>query len=172
MQSQAELITAIKESVIEISNYLESISQDQMQVSIDDKWSIAENIIHLNKSVAPINMALSLPKFSFIPFGKSKHHYSYEEIIDKYQAKLKEGVVATGPYIPSKRSKRISKNQLIKDFRCHYSTFTKKIDKWSEEALDKYRLPHPIIGKITIREMTFFTIYHVKHHFNTMNSGY
>jgi hypothetical protein len=27
-------------------------------------------------------------------------------------------------------------------------------------------LPHPLLGKITIREMLYFTAYHVQHHEN------
>lgn len=32
------------------------------------------------------------------------------------------------------------------------------------DELDKYILPHPLLGKLTIREMMYFTIYHVEHH--------
>ena len=39
-----------------------------------------------------------------------------------------------------------------------------RIDSFSEKDLDNYILPHPLLGKLTIREMLFFTIYHVQHH--------
>jgi len=35
---------------------------------------------------------------------------------------------------------------------------------FSEEDLDKLILPHPLLGKLTLREMMYFTIYHVQHH--------
>ena len=40
----------------------------------------------------------------------------------------------------------------------------KKIDSFDEKDLDRYILPHPLLGKLTIREMLFFTVYHVQHH--------
>jgi hypothetical protein len=40
------------------------------------------------------------------------------------------------------------------------------LDTYSEDELDQYILPHPLLGKLTLREMLFFTIYHVKHHEN------
>ncbi len=40
----------------------------------------------------------------------------------------------------------------------------KRMNKYSEEELDKYILPHPLMGKVTLREMLYFTIYHVQHH--------
>ena len=168
MQNRESICDSFTESVEELVSFLNGLTEDQLHQSNDGKWSVAENIIHLNKSVAPINMALSLPKFSFFPFGKSELHYNYDEIIVKYQAKLKEGAVASKSYVPSARSTKISKEKLIAAFREHYNTLIRKLMKWSEKDLDDYRLPHPIIGKITIREMLFFTKYHIQHHFTTM----
>ena len=36
--------------------------------------------------------------------------------------------------------------------------------KWSDAKLDKYIAPHPLLGKITLRELAYFTIYHIQHH--------
>jgi len=38
--------------------------------------------------------------------------------------------------------------------------------KWKEPQLDQYIAPHPLLGKITLRELCYFTIYHTKHHLN------
>jgi len=35
---------------------------------------------------------------------------------------------------------------------------------WSEADLDRYRLPHPLLGRLTVREMLLFTLYHYEHH--------
>jgi hypothetical protein len=42
------------------------------------------------------------------------------------------------------------------------------LQKWPENDLDKYRLPHPLLGKLTLREMLFFTLYHNRHHMNNV----
>ena len=170
MQTKRDIIADINQSINSIGHLLLSLPEEVLRKSEDKKWSIAENIIHLNKSVAPINMALGLPKFSFILFGRSKEQPTYEQVVSKYQEKLKEGAVATGPYVPSERSKNTTKANLIREFKEHHQTLVSKLSKWSEEELDKYRLPHPIIGKISIREMLFFTAYHIKHHLKTIES--
>jgi hypothetical protein len=41
---------------------------------------------------------------------------------------------------------------------------TGAIRRWDEAALDRYRLPHPLLGKLTLREMLYFTLYHLGHH--------
>jgi hypothetical protein len=35
---------------------------------------------------------------------------------------------------------------------------------WREADLDRYLLPHPLLGKLTLREMLHFTLYHNYHH--------
>ena len=40
----------------------------------------------------------------------------------------------------------------------------KAIAHQHEEDLDRYLAPHPLLGKITLRELAYFTIYHTHHH--------
>lgn len=42
--------------------------------------------------------------------------------------------------------------------------FAAAIGDWPERALDRYRLPHPLLGKLTVREMAQFTLLHNVHH--------
>ncbi len=38
------------------------------------------------------------------------------------------------------------------------------MDRWRDSDLDRLRLPHPLLGKLTVREMLYFTLYHNAHH--------
>jgi hypothetical protein len=106
-----------------------------------------------------------LPSFVFgLLFGKSNRAgRTYEQLVDKYKQKLAAGGRASGQFIPppiplAKKSELISKlNRLAAKLAAQVSTR-------SEKDLDKYVLPHPLLGKLTIREMMYFTILHVKHH--------
>ena len=42
------------------------------------------------------------------------------------------------------------------------------VGSWREADLDRYLLPHPLLGKLTIREMLFFTLYHNYHHVQSL----
>lgn len=42
--------------------------------------------------------------------------------------------------------------------------FARRIENWSEADLDRYRLPHPLLGKLTVRDMLLFTVQHLAHH--------
>jgi hypothetical protein len=39
-----------------------------------------------------------------------------------------------------------------------------EIGRWPEKALDRYRLPHPLLGPLTVREMLALSVYHTAHH--------
>ncbi len=56
------------------------------------------------------------------------------------------------------------KEQLTNSLLKIVKDLSKKIDKYSEVELDEYLLPHPLLGKLTVREMLFFTIHHVEQH--------
>ncbi|RZL03090.1 MAG: DinB family protein [Pedobacter sp.] len=38
------------------------------------------------------------------------------------------------------------------------------VKNWSTDELDEYCIPHPVLGKLTVREMIYFTSIHTEHH--------
>jgi len=46
---------------------------------------------------------------------------------------------------------------------------TKKI---SDKNLDTLVLPHPLMGKMPVREIIMWTAYHVEHHTETLKTNY
>jgi DNA-directed RNA polymerase subunit L len=52
----------------------------------------------------------------------------------------------------------------LETFKKLHHQLEENISKWSENQLNSYQLPHPLIGKISVKEMLFFTDYHIKHH--------
>ena len=147
------------------TDYILSLSEQEFMFSHENKWTAGQQFDHILRGVSPVKMALSLPKF--VPnllFGKAnRDSRDYDNLVAKYQGKLVAGGKASGRFIPPEISfdKRESlKNKLLKTV----GELTKKIERFSEDELDEYLLPHPILGKLTLREMLYFTIYHVEHH--------
>ena len=148
----------------------------QFCLSIDDdsffrqpleKWSIAQNVKHLIISANTTRLAYLLPKFIIRLYtGKpNRPSRSYEELVMKYKLKLEQGGRASGRFIPEKITKNITKEKWLDDFDKAMKRLVLSIDsKWNEEQLDQYIAPHPLLGKITQRELGYFTIYHTEHH--------
>jgi DinB family protein len=38
------------------------------------------------------------------------------------------------------------------------------VQRWPEPALDRYQLPNPLLGRLTVGEMLAFSVYHHGHH--------
>lgn len=101
-----------------------------------------------------------MPKFVLIIlFGKTnRSSRTYDELVIKYEAKLTAGGKASRPFIPLPVSFE-KKDELVKKYVQQKQKLIPKIEKQSEADLDKYILPHPLLGKITLREMLYFTIH-------------
>lgn len=160
-----EILQKLSEEFSIIEETLRKINNVDFYVRKDNKWSIAENCKHLSLSVKPLNMAFSLPNFALLFFGKlNRPSRNYEEMVLEYHQKLAEGAVATPQFIPKEISVENRKEDLIQEFKKINDSFLIKVEDFEEEDLDKYLIPHPILGKLTIREMLYFTICHTLHH--------
>jgi hypothetical protein len=130
-----------------------------------EKWTAGQQAQHIHQSLAPLNKALLLPNFllGWI-FGKSNRpSKTYEALTDKYKSKLQLGGRATGRFVPAAVAFN-QKDGLVKQLEKDVATLCKLVKRKSEADLDKYILPHPLLGKLTLRELFYFTAYHVQHH--------
>jgi hypothetical protein len=129
------------------------------------KWNAGQQLDHLIRAVSPLAQGLRLPKFIVrIVFGKSNRpSKTYDELVKKYLLKLQEGGKASRRFVPSEilpQNRRKNVELLMKKI----ARLGLNINSYSEQQLDTFILPHPLLGKVTLREMMYFTIYHAKHH--------
>jgi hypothetical protein len=134
-----------------------------------DKWSVGQHLLHLAISVKTTTAAYALPKFLVRMIGGKPNRPSrtYEELVAKYQRKLAEGVKAKGRFIPRPVKHGTKKEDLVNNWRQFTTIYLQALRKnWPDELLDHYIVKHPVLGKITLRELCYFTIYHTEHHLN------
>ena len=43
-------------------------------------------------------------------------------------------------------------------------------ERWRSRDFDQAQIPHPLLGKLTAREMAIFTVYHTSHHLSLVAS--
>lgn len=140
-----------------------------LNVSINEKWSVAQNVEHITIVLTKLNNYFKLPK-SVVKdnFGFSKRvSVNNELFINKYQNELAFGAKATTPYIPETNNNKSIEN-LISEGKVALDALNINLKSWSEEELEMYNCPHPILGKIPAREVLYFTIYHAQHHHETI----
>ncbi len=146
---------------------IETLSDIDFTRSPGSKWSTGQQLDHILKSVAPITKAFSVsPSVLASKYGlSSRPGYNYSDLVSSYQIALKNRPNFPVPerFIPSKiptENKDSSLNKLMKLI----GKLCTRISQYEENALDSHILLHPLLGELTLREMLYFTAYHVKHH--------
>jgi len=174
--SRESLIDSLKEVHLQVKSSFKSLTLDDFFARVDGKWSPADTLRHLIKGEQPIVRAMRMPRFILhVLFGTSeKPSRTYVQIREKYRAELQRGL-EPGRFAPdlkeipsSQREAEKLKRQLLEDWLKVGKGLVGCIDSWYDYNLDKYKLPHPALGKITVREMLLFTLYHDLHHFNSV----
>ena len=160
----SEIITAMKavnKKIIEESNIDENLFFEEVIVG---KWSIAENIGHLIISNKGVVKALGAPKEFLKTFGKPNGpSRTIIELLKTYKIELAKGIKA-GPAFTYQLNEKEDANTMLTNFESINNRFCERIENWSEEDLENYCIPHPRLGKFTVREMAFFTVFHSNHH--------
>jgi hypothetical protein len=171
--TREEIIGQLQDSYKSFTAFVSSLTEKQFLFSpAPDKWTSGQQAKHLLMSIKPLRLALSLPDwFLKIYAGKANRpSKTYEELVEKYKYKLSQGGTASSPYIPKEvpvESQRIITRQI----RTNVDKLCKKLERYSEERLDTLILPHPLLGKVTLREMMYFTIHHARHHQNSIEQN-
>ena len=150
------------------ADYINGLTDVISRHAMPGKWTPVQQLDHIRKSVSPVRMAFTLPKFLLrILFGKANRpSRTYAEVVAKYKSKLEAGGKAPPQFIPDTS---IDRSKLVDGIHKHIRVLGKNVDRFSELELDQLILPHPLLGKVTLREMLFFTIYHVEHHHRQVN---
>lgn len=172
MKSKAQIITELKQSFNELLETAGKVPEESYNLPKDNKWSTGENIQHLVTSTKMTRLPFSLPKpFVRLLYGKpNRASKTFDGLVHKYQTKLQEGGKASGPYVPKKRVYR--KDELHQKLKTEGDKLVSAIEKTKEEHLDEYVIAHPLLGKISLRELCYFTIYHNQHHCETIREVY
>jgi hypothetical protein len=160
-----EIIIHLKESHQSLIAYIDNLNEQEFLFSYQNKWTAGQQLEHIYLAVRPVVLAVHLPKFLVrLVFGKSRRPgKSYDELVKKYTGVLAGGGKASRPFIPRPVSWK-QKQSIATNLSNKVRSLCAGIERFSEQELDTMILPHPLLGKITVREMMYFTIYHVGHH--------
>ena len=163
--TKQEIQSSLQTRHVDFIAYISELSDIDYLFNLPQKWSAGQQLDHIYKSVQPLTLALFVPSWILkLWIGKANRpSKSYEDLVSKYQQKLSAGGAAPGRFLPEKATIE-QKPILIDKLTKVVQILVGRLEKYSESDLDNLILPHPLLGKITLREMMYFTIYHVQHH--------
>lgn len=141
----------------------------------EGKWKASQHLVHLVQSTTPLLKALGYPSFIVRwKFGScNRPSRSYDEVVNRYHEKLAQAGNLVSPF-----SQNMPDPDYLDADNWHASftylndkliTRSKKLD---ETKLDKLLLPHPLMGKMTLREILMWNAYHTEHHLAILKQKY
>ena len=155
----------------EFNNYCSSVSDEKFFLQPEGKWSPAQQVKHLITATDNACLAFTLPKFlvRWVGGKPNRNSRTYDELVAKYKLKLEQGGRASKRYIPKPIAASYGKEKLLNHFaKAMYKMAAALKKKWNEPQPDQYLAPHPLLGKITLRELCYFTIHHTYHHLESI----
>lgn len=162
---QAEIFSELQVKHTSFIDYVNSLDETSFNFSHNEKWTAGQQLAHIDLSLKPLAKVLFFPKFILKrKFGRAnRESKSYQALKEKYVMKLQGGGTANTAFRPE-AIKVDQRKKIIEDIERSLERIYRRAGRYSEADLDFYILPHPLLGKLTIREMLYFTIYHVQHH--------
>lgn len=141
----------------------------------EGKWSAGQHVIHLVQSTRPLLRALRMPNFLLKwRFGKSNRpSRSHEEVVKRYKEKLALSQGVVGPFSLNMPESDHSQAQ---SWLSQLSQLNDNINKITlrlkDRDMDTILLPHPLMGKMTLREILMWNAYHTLHHIEVLKEKY
>lgn len=171
-----EINDTLKKNEKALMEFYASMSEDFWIKQPEGKWQAGQHLIHLIQSTNPLLKALRrYPRFVLRwKFGtNNRSNRSFEEVVRRYLEKLEKARGAVSPF------SRNMPTTLVGE-RPHYQSVFEKLNDQlikqslliKEQDLDSILLPHPLMGKMTLREILMWNAYHTEHHLNVLKEKY
>lgn len=160
--TKQQLIDNFIKNHLKVVHYVDDLDNQRFIYSYKNKWTAGQQLKHILLTVMPFPKVLLSKEFILEKFGKiTRSTWDYETVLENY---LKTNLKAPEQFLPEYEVKLDEKNQIISDINKNLDSIKKLLNNYSEEELDKLILPHPLLGKLTIREMFYLMTYHPLHH--------
>lgn len=168
IETKDQIIKVWKEINQLVVDEIDAMPATTFDQSIGGKWSPAQHLEHLFLSANPVSSALKIPREMLeLQFGWFQGTpRSYNSLKHLYKEKLKTANPAVNPFGP-KGDK--SKEELLQSWQMVKEKIPARLEKWTEDDLDRYCIPHPLMGPFSVREMLYFTIFHTEHHLDAVS---
>ena len=156
-------------------DWLKNHPDEKWVLGPENKWTTGQHVLHLVNSEKMLNKALSYPKFLLRrKFGTSnRDSRSYKEVAKRYQERLSENQERAKAFNQHLKTPLLKERKhLINTLQIQNKKLQYKTKKLKDKHLDTLLLPHPLMGRMTLREIIMWTAHHTEHHFTLLKNNY
>jgi hypothetical protein len=169
--SKPTILAELSSAETSVAHFFGGLAGDELVLRVGSAWTPMEHLAHLNTAVRALAQGFGVSRWLLrFRFGKSRRpSRPFEMLRDDYLGRLGQGAGASGAFVPEREEvpaaqRSARQRALLMRWQRANAQLRAAVDGWTEADLDRLLLPHPILGKITAREMLFFAIYHGHHH--------
>ncbi|AWN23901.1 hypothetical protein DKM44_12230 [Deinococcus irradiatisoli] len=173
-----EIGAALGEGEAHLLAFFGALTPATMFGSVGDKWSPDQHLRHLTLTLRRIRQGLAalLPLAAPLPLLErwrvpvKAGGRTYPQLCEDYRTKLAGGAQAPSAYVapptPAAQRSAARQDRVVRTFAAASWTLRQALHHplWSERALDTLKVPHDLLGTVSLRELLFFTVYHNVHH--------
>jgi DinB superfamily len=159
------IIAALTESYTAFTEYMYQLTPEAFVFRFQEKWTAGQQLAHMVLCVKPLVQVFGMDTSQMAAqFGATdRPGRSYTALATEYRQKLSEGGKAPGRFVPEPVTPD-EKDMLCETLTTLINSLCNRLDPFEESDLDRLRLPHPLLGDLSLREMLYNAIDHVQHH--------
>ncbi|WP_341228201.1 DinB family protein [uncultured Arcticibacterium sp.] len=160
--NKLEIKEDFQKTLDSVINDVDHLTKEQFYFQKNNKWSAAQNMAHLTLSAKIFRKALRAPKIALVlKFGFNLNEQRDSEWIERTYGNAEfPAVTGFEPRMHEISSLAYEMEQFL---NVHQDVII-LIDQTPEWQLSSLRLPQPVLGKLSIREMCLFFTFHIRHH--------
>jgi hypothetical protein len=122
------------------------------------------HLIYLQENISGLSKLMGYPKVLLkLLHGCYNHGSRSFEDVDREYGKLLETVAVDEKRTDIGLVQKEQTEKFLLDLERSKARLIENTEKWGRGMLDHYRLPHPLLGKITARETLYVTILEVQY---------
>jgi len=175
-----DITTQLQAVSAEIVASVRAMTDEAFVTGTETAWAPADYLKHLILRNKPFAKALTIPHAQLKElFGVKDmpHSMTFSEVVTLYGARIAQGLTAQVNPAGLPTSYRVPEGMtdirtyLLETWIDSSQRLETALAAWSENDLDSYRLPHPAMNLITVREMCYFTVHHNRIHAGDIAAG-
>jgi len=160
--TKQELIQVFIKNHEAAAAYIGSLPHEQLHYTPEGKWSAGQQLQHISLTIEPFPKALASKEYLQQKFGSiGRPTWDYETVLRNYYA---TSLKAPVQFVPQQELMPGGKEKVMQNIQNDLEQIGLLLNGYSEEELDVLVAPHPLLGKLTLREMFFLMGYHPLHH--------
>jgi len=158
------LLDQFEQAHMELIGYVQTLPAAAYLYSYEDKWTAGQQLVHVILCLQVTSKALLPVAVIEQRFGKTERpEMTFDELVRYYLAGLAAGGKAPERFLPGAVGIE-QREQVNTELMNLLATIRQQLMVYSEEEMSSLALPHPFLGKLSIRELFYLMTYHAGHH--------